>query len=129
MVRAVKPGKKSGVAAFFGCNPRHESVAQSEAPIDVFSLAPGAGSSADTGTRGHAASTSGSVVTVNHRLAEKDGVNLLPTEVTNHSAAAGHVTASSPLIGCRSPSAWPTSGWGRCPRWCSASRRGPSTTA
>ena len=92
MVRAVKPGKKSGVAAFFGCNPRHESVAQSEAPIDVFSLAPGAGSSADTGTRGHAASTSGSVVTVNHRLAEKDGVNLLPTEVTNHSAAAGHVT-------------------------------------
>ena len=38
-IKAVKPGKKSGVAAFFGCNPRHESVAQSEAPIDVFSLA------------------------------------------------------------------------------------------
>ena len=29
------------------------------------------------------------------------------TEVTNHSAAAGHVTASSPLIGCR----WTRRSW------------------
>ena len=73
-IKAVKPGKKSGVAAFFGCNPRHESVAQSEAPIDVFSLA------RENGADGNGAGAG--VVKVNHRLAEKDGANILPTEVT-----------------------------------------------
>ena len=78
--KAVKPGKKSGVAAFFGCNPRHESVAQSEAPIDVFSLARDNGGETEGATRGGGGARS--VVTVNHRMAEKSGVNILPTEVT-----------------------------------------------
>ena len=78
-IKAVKPGKKSGVAAFFGCNPRHESVAQSEAPIDVFSLA------RENGGGAHGSGVGlmdKSVVTVNHRLSEKDGVNKLHSEVT-----------------------------------------------
>ena len=80
-IKAVKPGKKSGVAAFFGCNPRHESVAQSEAPIDVFSLARENGGETQGGGRGHGVTKS--VVTVNHRMAEKSGVNILPSEVVS----------------------------------------------
>ena len=69
-IKAVKPGKKSSVAAFFGCNPRNDSIAQSEAPIDVFSLA-------------RENQENNTTVTVNHRLSRKDesGI-LLPTQVT-----------------------------------------------
>ena len=69
-IKAVKPGKKSSVAAFFGCNPRNDSIAQSEAPIDVFSLA-------------RENQENNTTVTVNHRLTRKDesGVSL-PTQVT-----------------------------------------------
>ena len=71
-IRAVKPGKKSSVAAFFGCNPRNDSIAQSEAPIDVFSLA----------KENKDSIANVSTVTVSHRLAKKDEATILPTEVT-----------------------------------------------
>ena len=76
-IRAVKPGKKSSVAAFFGCNPRNDSIAQSEAPIDIFSLA-------KENQESHEASDSQSLttVTVSHRLAKKDESTILPTQVT-----------------------------------------------
>ena len=69
-IKAVKPGKKSSVAAFFGCNPRNDSIAQSEAPIEVFSLA-------------RENQENNTTVTVNHRLSRKDESRiLLPTQVT-----------------------------------------------
>ena len=76
-IKAVKPGKKTGVAAFFGCNSLPKSVAQSEAPIDVFSLARDKAADGDHGLTGDK-----SVVTVSHRLAERDGAAILPTQVT-----------------------------------------------
>ena len=74
-IKAVKPGKKSSVAAFFGCNPRNDSIAQSEAPIDVFSLA-------KENQNSLANVSSVSTVTVSHRLAKKDEATILPTQVT-----------------------------------------------
>jgi hypothetical protein len=37
-LRVLKPNKKSSMAAWFGCNPRQESLAASEEPIDLFQL-------------------------------------------------------------------------------------------
>ena len=77
-IKAVKPGKKSSVAAWFGCNPRHESVAQSETPIEVFSLGRGGGGGTGDPAR----------VTVQHRMMTSSRTGhqqedkFLPTEVT-----------------------------------------------
>ena len=69
-IKAVKPGKKSSVAAFFGCNPRNDSIAQSEAPIEVFSLA-------------RENQENNTTVTVNHRLSRKDETGVvLPAQVS-----------------------------------------------
>ena len=73
-----------------------------------------------------------SVVTVNHRMAEKSGVNILPTEVTIiitiRINMINLIWSTSIVIIIRWPSVWQTRGWGRCLRWCSASRKAPSIT-
>ena len=82
-IKAVKPGKKSSVAAFFGCNPRNDSIAQSEAPIDVFSLAKENQESLGNGVMSEESACQNlTTVTVSHRLAKKDEATILPTQVT-----------------------------------------------
>ena len=81
-IKAVKPGKKSSVAAWFGCNPRNESVAQSECPIDVFSLAK------NNIRQENCLVQPETTVTVSHRMATNAKIpdykhdKYLPTEVT-----------------------------------------------
>ena len=57
--------------------------------------------------------------------------DIQPGQVTNHSAPSGHVTPSSPLIGCRwgrpSPATW--SSWRTWPRWSTSPRTARARSA